>query len=290
MGLLCFHFSPSLNVKGVVKIPPTYTEHVGVLTAAEISTNHQANTVQLHYGNPSYLGSGPSVLMQKPTVNGSPVGPLPSTEMKMAFIRRTSEGLWDVGIPYALWARYEKDHPFGRFEKEKRDHPFGHYEKENKSFGLANGTSPDENGVWNKPLYNPRVVTAGLQSPPILLQYWGPNSKLIKTSKPLDIKRFTPALRQTPDGYKHELFVLEKDAKLYVRKVTGSSRPILPMPNTDKDDIARNPPVLTKDELEMGGIVIDELKRSQGQQMRVQKVQTQEPEYQGSGNQPEYVS
>lgn len=278
----------SITLRDIPEILVTPADEVLTLSPDLISAQPQSDTEHLLDDNSFYVDPrGESSKKPKEKVrDGSPVGPRPASELKMSFIRRTHDGKWDAGIPIALWRQYKLKHP--------SFHPPSEVNGAGKLYfsdQTAKSKTWDQETHW-KPL-KPSAHVSGktkLQGEPILLEYWGPNSALLSPPATDDIRGLTPALPTSHDGYKHEIFNLEKDAIAYVRQVTNAGTPIPEMPNTEVLDIARHPPTLSQMHTEgrSGGIVADELSRSQGYQTHEPTTLTEEPEYQDT--QPEYSS
>lgn len=226
----------------------------------------------------------------KHIVNGGPVGPRPANQLKMSFIRQTEDGKWDVGIPIALWQRFKMKHPSYRLPPQKHVSGRKYIPKQSVEMGPEEAPQVSWEYMQLKKAQTAVIPSVtGFPKDNIFLEYWGPNSAVLPALSTLDIKRLTPALPMSEDGFWHVVFESEKDASDFVRQVTGAGQPIPDMPNTIASDIARHPPKLSETSAEYinGGIVIDELFRSQGQQTQVPKSDTQVAEY--AANTPEFV-
>lgn len=235
--------------------------------------------------------SPPQAIKPKHKVNGGPVGPRPANQLKMSFIRQTEDGKWDVGIPIALWQRFKMKHPSYRLPSQKHISGRKYIPKQKVEVGPETAPQVSWEYMELKKTQTAVIPSAtGFAKDPIFLEYWGPNSAVLPPLSTLDIKRLTPALPMSEDGFWHVVFESEKDASAFVRLVTGAGQPIPDMPNTIATDIARHPPRLTEksEEYLNGGIVIDELIRSQGQQTQQPRKETQVAEY--AANTPEFVS
>lgn len=226
-----------------------------------ILITYKSDTAYLS-GNDLDMGPRGINLAEKASVSET-VDPQLESRVKMAFIRQTHNGKWDVGIPVAVWRRYRLQHPSFQPPSEVTGADEGYYPSQ---AGTVKVWSSDME--WGMPhrLVTPSGEKTKLEGPPVLLEYWGPNTEVLKAPTTLDIKGLTPALPMTSDGYHHEIFDIEQDAMDFVKQVAETGSPIPLLPDTVAADITQNPPTLSQTS---SGIVADELNRSLGQQTTV---------------------